>query len=170
MTSPVGTTQAVVADEKRELLRHALATVAYRAGKALRGAPAGFAEFRAGDTTRTPGQILAHMGDLMDWALSMAAGNEQWSDSPVLAWEEGVSRFHCGMQSLDEYLASGKPLAADPERLFQGAIADALTHTGQIALLRRMAGAPVKGENYSRAQIAAGRVGADQAAPKREFD
>jgi len=67
------------------------------------------------------------------------------------------------------HLASDKPLHAPVEKLFQGPVADALTHVGQIAVLRRLAGSPVKGENYFVADIAAGRVGADQAAPKREF-
>jgi len=162
--------QTVATDQKRELLRHALATLAYRGGKAMRGVPAGFADFRAGETARTPGKILAHMGDLMDWALSQAKGKEEWHDSAPLAWNAGMQRFFAATQALEDYLASGEPLAVSAERLFQGAIADALTHVGQINLLRRMAGGPVKGENYSRAQIAAGRVGADQPAPKREFD
>src|SRR5215467_4822374 len=54
----------------RMLLRHALATVAYRAGKALRGAPESFANFKIGETSRTPAQILAHLGDLYVWALA----------------------------------------------------------------------------------------------------
>ena len=162
--------QKPASDGKRGFLRHTLATLAYRGGKAVRGAPAGFAEFRAGETTRTPGQILAHIGDLMDWALSMSRGKEEWHNSPALPWEDGVHRFHAGMQALDDYLASDQPLAVTPERLFQGAMADALTHVGQINILRRMAGAPVKGENYSRAEIVAGCVGPEQAVPKREFD
>ena len=54
--------------------------------------------------------------------------------------------------------------------MFQGPIADALTHIGQIGMMRRMAGAPVRGENYFKADIAAGRVGAEQSAPRFEFD
>jgi len=162
--------RATVADEKLELLRHALATLAYRGGKAMRGAPAGFAEFRAAETTRTPGQILAHIGDVMDWALSMAQGQEKWNSSPTLEWERGVSRFHEGLRSLDEYLVSNQPLGVSAELLFQGPVADALTHVGQIAMLRRMAGSPVRAENYSRAEIVAGRVGPEQAIPTREFD
>jgi len=163
-------TQTVVGDQKRELLRHTLATVAYRGGKALRGAPAEFAEFRASETTRAPGKILAHMGDLMDWALSMAKGKEEWHDSTPLAWDDEVRRFFAGTQALEDFLASSQPLAVSAERLFQGAIADALTHIGQIAMLRRMAGCPIKGENYSRAEIVAGRVGPEQTTPRREFD
>ena len=73
------------------------------------------------------------------------------------------------MAKLDSFLAT-EPLAMTPERLFQGAIADSLAHVGQLAMLRRMAGCPIKGENYSRADIVAGRVGPEQAAPRREFD
>jgi hypothetical protein len=161
--------QNVVADEKREFLRHALATIAYRGGKAIRGAPASFADFHAAETTRTPGQILAHIGDLMDWALSMARGKEEWRDSKPLLWDEEVKRFHAALLKLDEHLSS-QPLAVTPERLFQGAIADSLSHVGQIAMLRRMAGCQIKAENYSRAEIVAGRVGAEQTAPRREFE
>jgi hypothetical protein len=154
----------------RELLRHAVATVAYRGGKAVRGAPASFGAFRVAPGSRTPAGILAHVGDLFDWALSQAKGAEAWQDSKPLPWEKEVARFHETLGRFDAYLASDAPLQAPAEKLFQGAVADALTHIGQIAMLRRIAGAPIKGENYSRADIEAGRVGADQATPKREFD
>ena len=157
-------------DEKREMLRHTLATLAYRGGKAVREAPEGFGEFRAGEGTRTPAEILAHVGDLLDWALWLARGEQRWQDSAPLPWGEEVARFFQGLAALDAFLASEEPLAATAERLFQGPIADALTHVGQISLLRRVAGAPVRGENYFKAEIAAGRVGAEQAAPRREFE
>jgi hypothetical protein len=157
-------------DDKRALLRHTLATVAYRGGKAIRGAPEGFATFRASDTTRTPVAILAHVGDLFDWGLSIAKGAQTWHDSAPLAWEREAARFFETLARFDEYLASDAPMACAPERLFQGPIADALTHIGQIALLRRQAGAPIRGENYYKAEIVTGRVGAGQTAPKYEFD
>jgi hypothetical protein len=158
------------ADPKRDLLRHTLATLAYRGGKALREVPAGFSEFRVAEGTRTPGQILAHIGDLLDWVLVMAQGQHEWRDSAPLAWEDDVRRFFTALEAFDAYLASGSPLQLSAERLYQGPTADALTHVGQISLLRRLAGSPVRGENYVRAKIAAGRVGSDQQAPVREFD
>ncbi|HTX15506.1 MAG TPA: hypothetical protein VMD77_09430 [Candidatus Baltobacteraceae bacterium] len=154
----------------RELLRHTLATVAYRGGKTLRDVPDGFAEFRAGDTTRTPGEILAHIGDLLDWALSLAQGAQKWHNSRPLPWEKGADRFFAALRTLDDFLASDAPLGSSAEKLFQGPVADALTHIGQIAMLRRLAGAPVRGENYLRADIEMGRVGAVQSKPKQEFD
>jgi len=157
-------------DTKRELLRHTVATLAYRGGKAVRDADDSFASFKASETTRTPAQILAHIGDLLDWALSIAKGNETWNNSEPLEWSKEIDRFHAALASFDDYLASGSDLSATCERLFQGPMADALTHVGQIAMLRRLAGQPMKGENYSRAKIEAGRVGADQEKPKREFD
>jgi hypothetical protein len=159
-----------VNDLTRQLLRHAVATVAYRGAKTLRGAPGGFAEFRVAEATRTPGQILAHVGDLLDWALCIAKGKHEWHDSPPLAWDQEVQRFSAALRAFDDYLASTLPLGSSPEKLFQGPVADALTHIGQIAMLRRLAGSPVRGENYFRADIAAGRVGLEPAAPAREFD
>jgi len=157
-------------DAKRELLRHTVATVAYRGGKAVRGAPASFATYTSGEPPRTPAKILAHIGDLYDWALSQAKGAEAWNDSTPLAWDREVERFFATLQRFDDYLASNAPLAVTPERLFQGAIADSLAHVGQLAMLRRLAGAKMKSENYSRADIATGRVGPEQTPPKREFD
>ena len=157
-------------DPKRELLRHTLATLAYRGAKAVRGAPDSFASFQASKTTRTPAQILAHIGDLFDWALSIAKGAEAWNNAEPLEWNREVERFHATLQRFDDFLASEAELAATCERLFQGPVADALTHVGQLTILRRIADAPIKGENYSRAKIEAGRVGAEQAPPKREFD
>ncbi len=156
-------------DPSRQMLRHTLATLAYRGGKSLRGAPESFAQFGTGEKGRTPVQILAHMGDLMDWALSMCRGKQEWHDSAPLPWAQEVERFFKTLKALDDYLASSLPLATSPEKLFQGPVADALTHTGQIAMLRRMAGCPMRGENYFRAEIIAGRVGPEQAAPGKEF-
>jgi hypothetical protein len=158
------------ADTSRQFLRHILATVAYRGGKALCGAPNTFAEFRADESCRTPGQILGHIGDLYDWALSQAKGQEKWNDSKPLPWDQEVERFFATLQALDDYIASDSALDATPEKLFQGAIADSLTHIGQISILRRLAGSPVRAENYSRAEIVAGRVGSKQTPPSREFD
>lgn len=155
--------------ESRTLLRHTLATLAYRGGKAIRNAPATFADYGAPDSARTPGRILAHIGDLMDWGLSMAEGRRQWHDSVPLEWEKECQRFFAALKKFDDYLASDKPLQAPIEKLFQGPVADALTHVGQIAMLRRLSGAPMKGENYYVADIAIGRVGPDQPPPKKEF-
>jgi hypothetical protein len=155
---------------QRELLRHTLATLAYRGGKALRGAPASFATFRAGESTRTPVEILAHIGDLFDWAVALAGGQHVWHSSTPGAWEAEVDRFFSGLRRFDEALAADGPLGFPAERLFQGPVADALTHIGQIALLRRMAGAPVRGENYFKADIRAGAVGPEQSLPRVEFD
>ena len=159
-----------MADEKREFLRHTLATVAYRGGKAVRGVSAEFADFRIGENPKTPVQILAHIGDLMDWAVTIADGKQVWNSSAPLPWDEEVARFHASLQKLDDVLASDKPLVGSPEMLFQGPVADALSHVGQLAMLRRLAGAKMKSENYAKAEIVAGRVGSEQAVPKREFD
>ncbi|HZZ28440.1 MAG TPA: hypothetical protein VFE46_10600 [Pirellulales bacterium] len=150
-------------------LRHALATLAYRAAKTLRDAPPGFANFRAGPTTRTAVQILAHMGDLLDWALSAVNGKTHWQQSQPKGWDEEVARFFAALQALDDRLAQGS-LACSPQKIFQGPIAGALTHVGQLATLRRLAGSGIRGENYFVAEISAGRVGIDQPAPIREFD
>ncbi len=155
---------------RRELLRHALATLAYRGGKAVRGAPDAFAAFHMSATTRMPVQILAHIGDLLDWALSLARGEETWPESSTRAWPDEVSRFYDGLKHLDAELVAQDPRGASIEQLLQGPIADALTHVGQLALLRGLAGSPVRGENYLRADIAAGRVGPSQEPPRREFD
>jgi hypothetical protein len=159
-----------MSDAERTMLRHTVATVAYRGGKVLKGSPDGFATFRVGETSKNPTQILAHICDLFDWALSMAKGQETWRDSEPLPWAGQVERFYAALSAFDDCLATDVPLATSAERLFQGPVADALTHVGQIAFLRRLAGSPVRGENYSRADITVGRVGSDQPAPRREFD
>jgi hypothetical protein len=156
-------------DPKREFLRHTLATLAYRGGKAVRNAPESFADFSVGEGTRTPGQILAHIGDLMDWGLSIAKGQTAWHDSTPLPWSREVDGFFAALKKFDDYLASSQILHAPVEKIFQGPIADALTHVGQIAMLRRQADVPIRGESYYVAEMVAGRVGPEQAAPKKEF-
>jgi hypothetical protein len=154
----------------RDLLRHSVATIAYRALKVLRDVPESFAKFQLPEKARTPEQILAHMGDLQDWAFAMASRNPTWKDSQPMPWAQEVRRFFTALSRLDDYLAGHEQLHASPEKLFQGPVADTLHHVGQLALLRRLATAPVKGENYFKADIVIGRVGADQARPKHEFD
>ena len=157
-------------EQKREFLRHTVATVAYRGEKAIAGAPEGFADFKSSESTRTPLQILAHIGDLFDWALSMAKGKTVWNDAKPLSWEAEAERFFAAVKTFDDYLASDAEIFKPHEKLFQGPVADALTHVGQINLLRRMFDSPVRGENYFRAEIEIGRVGAQQSANRTEFD
>ena len=156
--------------DSRAFLRHALATLAYRGGKAVRDAPAEFATFRPAASARTPAEILAHIGDLLDWAVGLVGGKQDWHDSKPLPWDKEVERFLAGLAAFDRALSSTEALGFPEERLFQGPVADALTHVGQLTLLRRLAGATMRSENYFRAGIEAGRVGRDQAAPVREFD
>ena len=171
MTEPSPDFSETARTSATAFLRHTLATLAYRAAKPLRDAPSGFGEFRVGPTSRTPAQIVAHMGDLMDWALTTAQNRTKWRDSPVQTWSSDVDRFFAGIAVLDEYLAAGNVRELRVlEELFQGPVADALTHTGQLTMLRRLASAPIRAENYQRAHIAAGQTGLEQPPPQSEFD
>ena len=151
----------------RALLRHSLATLAYRATRALGDSTPEFAAFNGAG--KRPDQILAHMGDLFDWALSMAEGKPAWHNSQARAWQEEQRRFFAALGAFDAFLASTETLHAPVERLFQGPVADALTHVGQLAMLRRLAGAPTPGENFYLAAIEVGKVGADQPEPVQAF-
>jgi hypothetical protein len=154
----------------RAYLRHTVATLSYRAGKVLRDAPPGFGDFSAGPGTRTPAEILAHIVDLLGWALTLARGAQTWHNTKPGDWQADVARFYEALAAFDAYLVSDAPLGASVERLFQGPVADALTHVGQLAFLRRLANSPIRGENYFVADIAAGRTGSEQSDPRREFD
>lgn len=156
------------ADPQRQLLRHLIASLAYRTAKALRAAPEGFADFQAPGGVKTPVQVLAHMGDLFDWALRMARGGKEWTQAVPQPLEQEGERFFAALKAFDDFLASEAPLQS-VERMLQGPIVDAITHAGQLAMLRRQAGAPIRAEAFFIAEIAVGRVGADQAAPKREL-
>jgi hypothetical protein len=153
-------------------MRHLLATLAYRAGKTVRGTPAEFGSFRLTPDSRTPEEILAHMGDLLDWVLRMIRGAPSWTTAEPLPWKKEIERFYAALKAVDDELASGAPIRWDPGRVIQGGIADALTHTGQLAMLRRLGGYKMKGESYARADIEVGRVGLEQAPadPAYEFD
>ena len=156
------------ADPQRQLLRHLIATLAYRTAKAVRGAPEAFADYQAPGGVKTPVRVLAHMGDLMEWALRMAQGNKEWRETTPLPVEQESERFFGSLKAMDDFLASDAPLQS-VERLVQGPIVDAITHAGQLAMLRRQAGSPIRAEAYFISEIAVGRVGADQAPPKREL-
>ena len=153
----------------KDFLRHTLATLAYRGGKVMRGAPEGFADFRAGEKTRTPLQIVAHLGDLLEWGAVLARGEKSWKEATPQSWDREVERFFECLRRFDDLLASDQPLGCSAERLFQGPIADAFTHVGQLAMLRGLAGERVRAENYFVADVAVGRVGTEQTPPKREW-
>jgi hypothetical protein len=162
--------ELTIPDTTRNVLRHMVATLAYRAGKVLRNVPPEFAEFSPGPATRAPVQILGHMADLMSWAVHMIEGEYVWRPESTGNWNTELRRFFDGLESLDRHLASGAPLGHTPEMLIQGPLADALTHVGQLGMLRGAAGFPVRPESYARAEIVIGRVGLEQAPPGREFD
>jgi hypothetical protein len=157
-------------NSKSEMVRHSIATLAYRASKTLRDAPENFAAFQIDAKSRTPVEILAHMGDLMDWALSMATGKSVWHESVPQDWDNEVVRFYDSVKRFDTFVASDTMIVCPLEKLFQGPIADALTHVGQLAMLRRIAGVPIRGENYFVADIFSGRVGLEQSNPRKEFE
>lgn len=156
--------------DRRALLRHTVATLAYRAAKVLRGFPEAGVESRLSPATRSPLEILAHLADLMQWAETLARGDDRWQPVREGGFSEQRERFFRNLAALDAALAAPPPGAAPPEPIVQGPVADALTHVGQLALLRGLAGAPVRPESYARADIAAGRVGPEQSAPRAEFD
>ena len=133
-----------------------VATVAYRGGLACVDAPESFASFRATSTTRTPGEILAHIGDLLEGSLHLVKGEMVYLTSTPLPWKEEVTRFFTAVKAFDVYLASDAPLACAVEKLVQGPIGDALTHVGQIVMLRRMSGNPIRSAAYFTAEIVAG--------------
>ena len=153
----------------RDALRQTVATLAYRAAKVLRDVPPAFADYSAGPDTRKPLLILAHMGDLMAWGTRMARGESVWKAEGGDDWDREHARFFDGLAALDAALADDAAFTGDVKQLIQGPLADAFTHVGQLALLRGMAGCPVRPESYARADIVAGRVGTDQAPPGREF-
>lgn len=156
-------------DQSTDMLRHTLATLAYRLEKALRDVPSGFDSYRCGEGARTPLGILAHIGDLLEWEERLADGEYRWEPGRTLTWEEETDRVFATLARFDGRLQAGAP-GHPAEQIFQGPVADALTHVGQLGLLRRLAGSPVQPESYARARIELGRVGRDQPAERAEFD
>jgi hypothetical protein len=152
-------------DDKRMLLRHFLAALAHRTQKALRGAPADFGSFSAGQSVRTPAQLVRHMTSVLGYARTFFVGGEYRPD-PLPSLEDEINRFHKMIQDLAGHLEAGTALReTTAERLLQGPFSDAMTHAGQLALLRRLAGTPVAPENFVFAQIDAERLGQDQPEP-----
>jgi len=150
---------------KRAMLRHFLGALAYRTQKALRGAPPSFATFDAGHQTRTPQELLRHMTGVLGYARTFLVGG-QYRAEPLNTMDAETARFHSIIADLSWHLASGAALRdITEEQLLQGPLSDAMTHAGQLALLRRLAGAPVPPENFVFAEIRQDRLGQDQAEP-----
>ena len=151
---------------KRKLLNHFLAALAYRTQKALRDAPEDFGSFRAHEGVRTPAELLRHMTSVLGYARTHFVGGRYWPD-PLETLDAEIERFHKMLGLLAQHLRNGDALleGMTEERLLQGPFSDAMTHAGQLALLRRLAGAPVPPENFIVAKIAPDRLGPDQAEP-----
>ena len=145
-------------DLKKELFRHLIAALAFRTKIAVSGAPPDFACFKINKTIRTPDEILAHMGDLLEGSLYLMKGEFVYLKSAPLPWEDEIARFFSAVQEFDSYLTSNAQLNQPIEKITQGPIADALTHVGQIVMLRRAAGAPVQAESYFTAEIIPGKL------------
>lgn len=153
-------------NEKRDLLRHFLAALAYRTQKALRGAKPEFGNFHPGNQVRTPAELVRHMTSVLGYARTFFIGGRYWPEA-LPSLNEEVIRFHQMVEDLARHLESGTPLPPEmsEEQLLQGPFADAMTHAGQLAMLRRLAGAPVAPENFVFADITPDRLGVDQAEP-----
>ena len=148
----------LILDLKRELLRHLVATLAFRGGIAISDAPENFSEFRVGENSRSAGEILAHIGDLVQGSMYLMQGEFVYLQSSAQLWDEDTKRFFAAVEDFDSYLASDALLAQPVEKIMQGPIADALTHVGQIAMLRRIAGKPIRAVSYFTAEIKAGEI------------
>ena len=157
-------------ESSQPVLRHMVATLAYRAAKVLRDAPPGFGAATFGASIRRPVLIVAHLADLMAWGVTLVEDRVAWKAEGGDQWNVEVERFFANLAALDQALLAATLAPDAAEKLIQGPLADALTHVGQLAMLRGMAGAPVRPESYARATVTAGRVGPDQAPPGREFD
>ena len=153
-------------DEKRQVLRHFLAALAYRTQKALRGAPADFGTFRAAERVRTPAELVCHMTSVLGYARTFFVGG-QYRPDPLPSLKEETLRFHEMVVDLARHLGAGTPLlqGMSGERLLQGPLSDAMTHAGQLAILRRLAGSPVAPENFIVADVDPERCGPQQADP-----
>lgn len=154
-------------NDERALLRHFLAALAYRTQKALRGAPATFGSFRAAPNARTPHELLCHMNSVLGYATTFFLGGSYRVPAlPTLA--EEVDRFHSTLAELARLVAEAFDWTSiSPEQLLQGPLSDAMTHAGQLALLRRLEGHPVPPENFVFAQIDPTNLGPNQPQPTR---
>ena len=150
---------------KREMLRHFLGALAYRTQKAIRDAPSSFAEFEAGNQVRTPKDLLRHMRSVLGYARTKFRGGHYQGD-PAPTWDEEVVQFHQMLEDLSLHLAGDDPLDVEPEQLLQGPFADAMTHAGQLAMLRRLHGAPVPPENFIVADVSAENLTRNQPPPR----
>jgi len=156
--------------ESRRLLQHFLAALAYRTQKALRGAPESFADFRAGTNVRTPRELLMHMTSLMGYARTLLHGG-RYEPPRVDTFSEEITRFH-GMLGalLDDFADPTLEARITDQQFLQGPLADAMTHAGQLAMLRRLAGAPVASENFIYANISPRNLTENQAEPAAPDD
>ena len=107
------------------------------------------------------------MESVLGYARTMFIGGE-YNQEPLADFHAEVLRFHRTLEDLAQHLELGTPLQGiTPEQLLQGPLSDAMTHAGQLAMLRRLAGSPVSPENFVYADITHQNLGPDQPAPVR---
>lgn len=153
-------------NDKRELLKHFLAALAYRTQKALRDAPADFGSFRMVERLRTPAELVRHMTSVLGYSRTFFIGGS-YGPEPLPTLDEEIARFHEMLEDLARHISGGTPFLENmtPERMLQGPFSDAMTHAGQLAMLRRLAGHPVSPENFIVAKISPENLGREQAEP-----
>jgi len=152
-------------DDKRAMLRHFLAALAYRTQKALRDAPVSFGTFEAGQQVRPPADLVRHMTSVLGYARTHFVGG-RYRAEPLPDLSAEIARFHAMLEDLARHLEAGTELrGTTEERLLQGPFVDAMTHAGQLAMLRRLAGSPVRPENFIEAAIDPSNLGPTQPEP-----
>lgn len=155
-----------MSDSEAQILRHFLAALAYRTQKAVRGAPVEFGDFEAGNLVRSPKEIVRHMTSVLGYARGMFRGAGD-RPQPLSTLEAELERFHAVLVDLSRHLEAGdEPVGVTLTQLLQGPFSDAMTHAGQLAMLRRLHGTPVSPENFVLADIDVSNVGAMQPDPR----
>ncbi len=152
-------------DEQRKMLMHFLAALAYRTQKALRGASPEFANFSAGGKVRTPLELVRHMDSVLGYARTFIIGGS-YRPPQTADFAEAIASFHQVVEDLARHLDAGSKMhGITPEVMLQGPFSDAMTHAGQLAMLRRLAGDPVPPENFIYATISPDNLGPNQPMP-----
>ena len=152
---------------KNELLRHMLATIAYRFQKTVRNTTEEFGVFRNTRDTRTPIEIINHMYDVLN-KTKIFIEKERYDKTSTAQLELRleIERFHRVLNNLDVVLSEKELDIKFSKRLLQGPLSDVLCHIGQIAMLSGQSGNKIKGEDFFSAKIMTGNTSSEQALPK----
>ncbi len=139
-------------NQNSHFIQHFLKVLSYRFEKAIHNAAESYPKHASGHGIRTPLELLGHMNGVLEFAIS-SLKNQPRRNIPEQSWQEQITLYYEKLKELNQLMQENSFDTDTLERILQGPLADAMTHIGQLAMMRRLANSAIAGENYFAADM-----------------